>query len=286
MNTPLTRREALTTLAASMVALPAFAEDANKEAFTVIVMDPLAAPLSCSCVKGYAQRDYEKLGEVLAKALNRPVKTHFSPSLTDALKKKSEGKADLVFGKESVARADLKANALPFTPIASLTGKDGLTTMTGLFVVAGLDLAVAPTDLKNHKILFGPAVCDEKHAAALTVLKDVGVTPASPLETTPTCSLGAVAVVEEFKAGKKTATVISSYAQPLLEGCGTVKKGDLRVVGETAPVPFIVVFMNDKLSLTDKDAVQRTLAEVGKSKELCAALETKLGFVDPPAKKK
>jgi hypothetical protein len=28
---------------------------------TMIVMDPLAAPLACPCVKGYAQRDYEKL---------------------------------------------------------------------------------------------------------------------------------------------------------------------------------------------------------------------------------
>ncbi|MBW3598872.1 MAG: hypothetical protein KY475_16560, partial [Planctomycetes bacterium] len=28
---------------------------------TMVVMDPLAAPLSCPCVEGYAQRKYEAL---------------------------------------------------------------------------------------------------------------------------------------------------------------------------------------------------------------------------------
>ena len=32
---------------------------AEEKAFTLIVMDPLAAPLSCPCVEGYAQRKYE-----------------------------------------------------------------------------------------------------------------------------------------------------------------------------------------------------------------------------------
>jgi len=41
---------------------------------------------------------------------------------------------------------------------------------------------------------------------------------------------------------RPAATVISSYAQPLLEGCGTIKKGDLRVIGETDPMPFVVAF--------------------------------------------
>jgi ABC-type phosphate/phosphonate transport system substrate-binding protein len=285
MNTPVTRRDALTAMAAGIVALPAFAEEANKDTFTVIVMDPLAAPLSCPCVKGYAQRDYEKLSAVLAKALNKPVKTHFSESLTDALKKKSEGKADLVIGKESVVRADLKANKLDFLPIASLSGKDGKTTMTGLFVVASLDKAFTPSDLKAHKFIFGSTECDEKHSAALTVLKDAGINVGDKLETCASCSDGAVTVIEKFKAGEKTATVISSYAQPLLEGCGTIKKGDLRVVGETAEVPFIVAFMNEKLSLEVRETVQRTLSEVSKNKDLCVALETKLGFVEPPKKK-
>ena len=95
-----------------------------------------------------------------------------------------------------------------------------------------------------------------------------------------------MAVIEAHKSGSRTATVISSYAQPLLEGCGTIKKGDLRVVGETAPVPFIVAFVNDSLSLTEKESVRKVLFAVGKDRDLCTALETKDGFVTPPGAKK
>ena len=54
---------------------------AAEPALTLVVMDPLAAPLSCPCVKGYAQRDYTKLGAHLEKALGRPVQVLFGESL-------------------------------------------------------------------------------------------------------------------------------------------------------------------------------------------------------------
>ena len=41
---------------------------------------------------------------------------------------------------------------------------------------------------------------------------------------------------------KPTAAVISSYAAALLEGCGTIEKGAIRIIGETEPVPFVTVF--------------------------------------------
>src|SRR5687767_16011361 len=104
-------------------------------------MVPMAAALSGPCVKGYAQRDYDRLGKFLSNELGRPVKVVFAESLTKGLKEKSEGRADLIIGKESVVRAESKANKLPAVPIAALTGKDGKTTMTGLFVVAGTDPA-------------------------------------------------------------------------------------------------------------------------------------------------
>ena len=44
------------------------------EALSLVVMDPLAAPLSCPCVAGYAQRKYEKLAEYLQQRLKRPVR--------------------------------------------------------------------------------------------------------------------------------------------------------------------------------------------------------------------
>jgi hypothetical protein len=55
------------------------AEEARPaDSLVVVVMDPLAKPLSCPCVAGYAQRDYEKLGAALTKALGRDVKIVFN----------------------------------------------------------------------------------------------------------------------------------------------------------------------------------------------------------------
>src|SRR5262245_7422509 len=129
-------RTVLGAVALFALVSPAFPAEKNATALTVVVMDPLAAPLSCPCVAGYAQRDYAKLGAHLEKALGRPVKVHFAETLTEALKKKSDGKADLIIGKDSVVRAGAKANDLTVSPIAALTGKDGKTTQTGLIVVA------------------------------------------------------------------------------------------------------------------------------------------------------
>ena len=42
---------------------------ASTNTITMVVMDPLAKPLSCPCVAGYAQRDYDLLGAALEKSL-------------------------------------------------------------------------------------------------------------------------------------------------------------------------------------------------------------------------
>ena len=44
---------------------------------------------------------------------------------------------------------------------------------------------------------------------------------------------GAVAILDMAKNGVKAAAVISSYAKPLLEGCGTIKKGEEAIGNET-----------------------------------------------------
>jgi ABC-type phosphate/phosphonate transport system substrate-binding protein len=265
------------------VVTPANAADKNK--LTIVVMDPLSAPLSCPCVAGYAQRDYDKLGKYLEKQLGRPVTVHFSETLTVALQKKTNGKVDVVIGKESVVRNEAKELKVGVSAIAALTGKDGKTTQSGLFVVAGKDPALTVTDLKGYRIVFGKPDADEKHAAALKLLKELGVKVDGKLETCLSCTEGATKVVEAGKSGDKLATVVSSYAQPLLEGCGTIKKGDVRVIGETAPVPFIVAFINDEMPSIDREAITKALMAVGKEPELCKVMETKLGFVDPSAKK-
>ena len=50
---------------------------------------------------------------------------------------------------------------MKFTPVASLTGKDGKTTQTGLIVVLKEDPAKSIDDLKEYKILFGCAEAED-----------------------------------------------------------------------------------------------------------------------------
>jgi ABC-type phosphate/phosphonate transport system substrate-binding protein len=256
----------------------------DSSALTMIVMDPLALPLSCPCVQGYAQRDYDKLAAALKKELGRDVNVVYHESLPTALQGKAEGKADIVIGKHSVVLFDGGRVKQSFAPVAKLPGKDGVTTMTGLIVVPTKDSAKSVADLKDYRIVFGPEECDEKHKAALALLKKNGVTAPSKLETSPACSDGACWILDDFKADEKKhgAAVISSYAKPLLEGCGTVEKGSLRIVGETEPVPFIEAFVNEKLSADERAKIAKALVKVTGDPELRIALETRDGFLAMP----
>ncbi len=291
------RREALAAAAISLSAFPLLRADEKPKdrpadkpvvipagALVVIVTDPLSRDLSCPCVNGYGQRDYDKFGKYLAGKIGREVAVVYSESLAGALKK-SEGRAHLLIGKDSVIRAHARESKVTVAYLAALTGQDGKTTQTGLVCVAAADPAVTAADLKDHTIYFGSPAAEEKSAAAVQVLQELGLNLPAKLDTCPTCSEGATKVVEETKAGKKVAAVISSYAHPLLEGCGTIKKGELRVIAETDPVPFIGAFATD-LPAAECSKVKAALLEVVKDKALCTALETKAGFIEPPAKKK
>ena len=257
-------------------AMAAEATPEGKNPLTLVVMDPLALPLSCPCVKGYAQRDYDKLGESLETSLHRPVKIAFNESLTAALKDQTAGKVDLVIGKCSVVEFDAKKNGLNVARVAMLTDKDGVTTQTGLIVVPTDDPALSPADLKGYRIIFGPAECDEKHGAILALLKKHGVEPPAELETSPACSDGACLILE---AGSdvRGAAAISSYARPLLEGCGTVKKGALRVVGTTEPVPFVGAFVVGAAA-ADQQRIADALIKATEDPALRVALETRERF--------
>lgn len=257
---------------------PAAGEE--QQALTIIVMDPLAAPLSCPCVQGYAQRDYDQLGEFLHEELGREVKVVYSESLAGGIEKAGAA-PDLVIGKRSAVVAQARLQKLELTPSLALTDKEGETTQTGLIVVASKNPALSVSDLGGYRIIFGPEDCDEKHAAALALLKEHGVAPPQKLETCASCSDGATVLVEAGPA-VKAATVISSYAAPLLEGCGTIQKGDLRVLGTTEPVPFVVLFISKVLPESEQTRILETLKLVGDEPVLRAAIESKQGFVPEP----
>ena len=252
------------------------------DALVIVVMDPLAKPLSCPCVEGYAQRDYDRLGAFLSKRMGRPVAVHYSDSLVKAMKAKTGGKADVVIGKKSVVEYDAKRVKKGLNAVAALTNKEGETSQHGLIVVPSGDPAKTVKDLKGYRIIFGNKEADEKHAAALALLSKNGVEAPKTLETCDGCADGATKILDAGPSSRGAA-VISSYAAPLLEGCGTVKKGALRVVGKTDPVPFVVAFVSDDLSTPDREAVRKGLLAVQDEPALCLALET-LGFsaIDAP----
>ncbi len=253
------------------------AEDASN-ALSLVVMDPLAAPLSCPCVEGYAQRDYEVLAEYLQSTLGRPVVLTFAESLAVALQK-SARPANLVIGKQSVVQADADELKLKLKPISRLTDQNGSTDQYGMIVVNREDPAQSVDDLAGYTIYFGPAEAAEKHSAAIACLSGAGIDPGKDQrKISPACSDGACEVID-LGPQSKTAAVISSYAQPLLEGCGTIKKGDLRVVAKTDPVPFITLFAADTLSAEDVELLQASLAAAALQPKVVEALESLVGFL-------
>jgi len=252
---------------------------AASESLLMVVMDPLAKPLSCPCVAGYAQRDYEKLAEALKTSLGRDIKLVFNESLVSAAKN-NERAPDLVIGKDSVIRHDARVADLRVSRFAMLTGKDGLTTQRGLIVVPTSDAAKHVSDLKDYRVFFGPAECDEKNAAAMRLLRHNGIAIPAKVETAVACDEGAIKILELAGKGERGCAVISSYAKPLLEGCGQVPKGAIRVVGETEDIPFIAAYVNAALDQQAQGEIQQAvLRSTARNFELRIALESKAGFV-------
>jgi ABC-type phosphate/phosphonate transport system substrate-binding protein len=258
----------------------------NPDALALVVMDPLAGPLACDCVQGYAQRKYELLGTHLERKLGQPVQVWFGETLAAAMEE-SGGRADLIIGKHSVVLAHASTAQIEVAPLARLTGKDDSVTQTGLIVVRAENPAQSISDLDGYRIFFGPADCDEKHAAPMELLREHGIAANSDGGETEICSACSVAAKQlvELSANDKAAAVISSYAAPLLEGCGNIKKGDLRIVAESKPVPFITAFVNHTVATEARERIASALADVELDAELLSGLETGSGFlpwVDEP----
>ncbi|MFA7006557.1 MAG: PhnD/SsuA/transferrin family substrate-binding protein, partial [Verrucomicrobiia bacterium] len=255
-------------------------QPAAREPLRMIVMDPLCKQLACACVKGFAQRDYHALAAFMSAKLGRPVEAFVQESLKEA-ERVTDGKLDLIIGKQSEVCAQAAAINIPISPLAMLTDREGKTTLTGLFIVRSDDPAKSVADLKGRKVLFGPPTCDEKHAAALALMKSLILPLPEKPETLATCNQTGLAVFEK----QADAGVISSYAMALLEGCGAIDKGALRVIGHTAPVPFISVFVTKRVSATDAEAITKALLAVSGDSQLKEKMETRDGFVPCPAQK-
>lgn len=226
----------VTALAICLHGGMSFAETVSQQKpLTLVVMDPLSKPLSCDCVKGYAQREYKLLAAYLQSKLDRPIVIVWSESLNEAMKETS-GKADIIIGKHSVVLHDSNLAKHPVRPIARMTDKKGDVTQHGLIVVRKDDPAQELDDLAGYRILYGGIEAEEKSSAAEEALEKAGVKLTNKKERFGACSEAASFLVE-LPSDEKAAAVISSYAEPMLAGCGAIKKGDLRVVGQTVKIP-------------------------------------------------
>jgi outer membrane protein assembly factor BamB len=239
----------------------------------IVVMDPLCDHIACDCVAGYARRDYGKLCEFLRAQLHRHVEIAYAESL--ALPGARAKESELIVGKFSEVAADAARAGIGVRALAMLSDKDGKLTQCGLFIVRGADQAKSIQDLHEHRILLGPADAVEKHAAALASLEAFRLPLPAPPATSPSCSAAALAVVEKGA----DAAVVSSYAMPLLEGCGTIDKGAVRIVGRTDPVPFIGLFATDRVGAGEQEQLLAALAEARKQMALMGALESRDGWI-------
>ena len=136
----------------------------------VVVMDPLALALSCSCVDGVGQRRYDQLAAHLEQATGRRFRFIYEESLDLALRR-IRSKPDFIIGKDAMVRFDAKRLKLTVTPLADLTDRDGRTTQRGVFLVRTGDPAKRLADLSGRDVMLGPEEEAETHQAAKAALQ-------------------------------------------------------------------------------------------------------------------
>lgn len=247
------------------------------EGVVLVVMDPLAKELACACVKGQGQRDYRQLAAHLRTAINQPVAVEFSDDLAETLSLIGGGKQLIIVGDRSRVAAEALKAKLAVQPVAELTGSDGSASLAGTFVVRASDPAKDLSDLRGRTFLFGLPKTDGKYDAALAALKAAGVEPAADSALRSDFTQAALDVIDS-SASPAPVAVIPAYGPVLLTGCGSVRKGELRVIGTTAPVPFITVFVSESVPAAKQQAVLNSLLAVAKDAKLLELLESREGF--------
>jgi len=275
-------RWSLIMLLCGTVAAPIGAADKKNASsttrpLTLIVTDPLARELACACVKGFGQRDYRKLSNLLASKLGERVSIEFSDDLADTIDLLGGPNGEfLVIGDRSLVAQAAAGAGLKCKPLCELSDRDGTTTLSASFVVRADDPAKELKDIAGRKLLVGLAEADEKFAAAMATLRTAGVEIPKPDK-----HLGyndAALDLLDSEASPLPVAVLPAYAMPLLQGCGSVKPGNLKVLAKTEPAPFITVFVSENVAGEKRGKILNTLLEVKNDPVLLEGLESKEGF--------
>lgn len=247
------------------------------EPILLVVMDPFAKELACACVKGYGQRDYRKLAAQLQSAIKQPVSIEFSDDLADSLVGVSREREVVVIGEQWMVAHGAKQAELKCHPICELTDLDGDTTLTASFVARSDDSIKELKDVRGRKLIFGLADADEKQAAALAALRAAGVEIPAKLEKRASHTDAALDMLDSDLSPPPVA-VIPSYTLRMLEGCGSIKPGNLKVIGKTQPVPFIAVFVADTISAEKQEKILKALLSIKADAKLLKSMESRDGF--------
>jgi outer membrane protein assembly factor BamB len=135
-------------------------------------------------------------------------------------------------------------------------------------------------DLKGiagRKVFVALPEADEKHAATLAALRAADLKPPAEPQRRPAGTEAALDVLDSSVSPPPVA-VMPSYMLRLLEGCGSVNKGDLKVIGSTAPVSFITVFLSDSIDAETQAAIQDSLLSLTSDPQLLKQMESRDGF--------
>src|SRR5512133_1842819 len=278
---PKTAFQAGVILVASLLAtgqLPGEVSRARtEEPLLFVVMDPLSKELACACVKGYGQRDYRKLLSRIEKATNQRVAIEFSDDLAESMAGLSSGREVIVIGEQSLVTHGAKQARWKCHPVCMLSDRDGNITHTASFLARSGDPARELKDVAGRQLFIGVSGSDELQAATFAALRTAGVEGSVSSEKRASYSDAALDILDSQLSPPPVA-VIPTYALPLLEGCGSVKPGNLKVIGKTQPVPFIAVFVSDAMPADRQERILQVLLASNRDPKLLKAMESRDGF--------
>jgi outer membrane protein assembly factor BamB len=247
------------------------------EPVLLVVLDPLSRELACACVKGFGQRNYRLLATRLESALKQRVAIEFSDDLAESLTRAGAGREVIVIGDRSAVAHGAQQAGVKSQPVCELTGLDGETTLAAAFIARTSDSAKSLKDIAGRKILFGLPEADGKNAAAAAALRAAGLEAPAKLERRAVYTDAALDVLDSGATPLPVA-VVPAYALRLMEGCGSVTPGELKVIGTTQPVPFITVFLADAIAAEKRERILNTLLGIKSDAKLLKALESRDGF--------
>ncbi len=249
------------------------------EPLRVAILDPL-----CDEDLQSLRRDYAPLGAFLEKTLDRRVELRYGRHLRGVFPQESP--PDLIIGSNATVQAEADQAKEALRPVARLTDDLGATDLSGLFIVRADDPAKILGDLADHKIVFGPSAEPERNADALAALSHSGIAPVPPLQVAQTCR----EALQTLTRRQADAAVISSYAFAALASENAAGPAGFRVIGRTAPQPFITAFVTSRIGPSAERTITEALLSVQAHPPLLGALKSQAGFLpwqeNKPAQKK